>query len=105
VIDTFLAGTGELADPTALASLRVGARLGLQVGRTPTWKAGGRSIVEVRAEDGRALGYLPPGDAEAVADLLDRGATATARVRGLVPAFQRSRVQLVVELAGAGDGA
>jgi hypothetical protein len=102
VIDTFLAGTGEMADPAALTSLRIGARLGLRLGRAAR-RGGGRALVEVHAEDGRALGYLPTGDAEAVAGLLDAGASATARVRGMVPAFQRQRVQLVVELAGTGD--
>lgn len=101
-MDTFLAGTGELADPKALTSLRIGARLGLRLGRA-TRMGGGRSIVEVHAEDGRALGYLPTGDAEAVAGLLDAGVSATARVRGMVPAFQRSRVQLVVELTCTSD--
>jgi hypothetical protein len=97
VIGTFLAGTGELADPGALTSLQVGARLSLRVGRRPRLGQGGRSVVEVRAEDGRALGYLPSGDAEFVADLLGTGTSAMARVSGMVPGFQRPRVQLVVE--------
>ena len=82
--------------------MRVGARLRLRLGRA-TRIGGGRSIVEVQAEDGRALGYLPPGDAEAVADLLGTGASATARVQGLVPAFRRRRVQLLIELAHTGS--
>jgi hypothetical protein len=102
VIDTFLAGTGELADPAALSTLRVGARVGLRLGR-PGRPGTPRHLVEVRTEDGRALGYLPPGDAETVAGLLAGGAAATARVRGLVPAFQRPRIQLVVELACTGS--
>jgi hypothetical protein len=102
MIHTFLAGSGEMADAAALASLHVGARLGLRLGRTPT-RTGSRSIVEVRALDGRTLGYLPPGDAEAVAGVLASGSTVSARVRGLVPAFQRPRVQLVVDLGDGGE--
>ncbi len=42
----------------------------------------------MQTEDGRTLGYLLPGDAEVVADLLSTGAAATARVIGMVSAFQ-----------------
>ncbi|MCB4820565.1 hypothetical protein [Roseicella aerolata] len=104
MIGTFLAGTGELADPGALTSLQVGARLALRLGRRPRLGQGGRSLVEVQAEDGRALGYLPSGDAEFVADMLGTGASATARVSGMVPGLQRPRVQLVVEFTGGAGG-
>jgi hypothetical protein len=89
VMETYLAGIGELADPAALARLRVGARLDL------------RRRVEVRAPDGRPLGYLPPGEAQAVAELMEAGAPAVARVTAVVPAFRRwPRVHLRVSVGG-----
>jgi hypothetical protein len=91
VMETYLAGIGELADPAALARLRVGARLDLRR----------RRRVEVRAPDGRPLGYLPPGEAQAVAALMEAGAPAVARVTAVVPAFRRwPRVHLRVSVYG-----
>jgi hypothetical protein len=91
VIDSFLLGTGTIRkDAVSLEWLHVGARLHL--------RPKGRSRIEVRAPDGRALGWLPPEDAQAVTELMDEGAVATARVRGLIPAFGRSRVQLAIEV-------
>jgi hypothetical protein len=100
MLQSFLAGTGELADPRALASLQIGASLSLQRGRAAS-RFGGRSRIEVRTPEGRALGYLPPDDEQVLASLLDAGASATVRVCGLVPAFQRSRVQLEIEVVPA----
>ncbi len=97
MIDTYLLGTGEASDPTALAALCAGTRLDLRPGR---WRR-----VEARAPDGRTLGYLPPDDALAVTPLLEVGAPAVARVTAVVPAFRRARVQLAIEVepAAAGD--
>jgi len=103
MIDTFLLGASGLAadDARAFDCLHVGARLDVRRGapghmpRQPNEPSG---RLEVRAADGRALGYLPPDDTQAVAALLDAGARATARVTGLVPAFQRLRVQLEIEV-------
>ena len=100
MLHSFLAGTGELADLGVLASLQVGALLSLQPGRAAP-RFGGRSRLEVRTLDGHALGYLPPDDGELLASLLDAGTSASVRVRGLVPAFQRPRVQLEIELVPA----
>ncbi len=92
---TYLLGAGEpSADPTSAASLHVGARLLLRRGGVV------RSRVEVRAPDGRLIGRLPADDADAVAELLDAGVLATARVAALVPAFRRQRVQLAIEVEG-----
>ncbi|MBX6743881.1 MAG: hypothetical protein IRY87_17740 [Acetobacteraceae bacterium] len=103
MIDTYLLGTGALAADAAGAPdcLHVGARLDVRRTRFcqgPSRPIGPAGRLEVRAPDGRALGYLPPDDTRAVAELLDAGARATARVTGLVPAFQRLRVQLEIEV-------
>ncbi len=99
MIDTYLLGIGDAADPAAaLAALSAGARLDLRPGR---WRR-----IEACAPDGRTLGHLPPDDALAVASLLEAGAPAVARVKAVVPAFRRPRVQLAIEVgaAAAGDG-
>jgi|SRR4051794_21318106 len=102
--ETFLAGSGELADPAVLAALRIGACLDLQRSNA-RGQAGGPRRIEVRVSDGSVVGYLPSEDSQSVADLLDAGVSVTARVRGFVPAFQRSRVQLTVGSATeTGDG-
>lgn len=44
------------------------------------------------------------GDADAVAGLLEVGGSATARVSGMMPAFRRQRVQLVVEIGHTTGG-
>lgn len=103
MIDTYLLGASGLAadDAGALGCLHVGARLDVRrggPGQTPRRAVGPLSALEVRAPDGRALGYLPPDDSRAVAALLDAGARATARVTALVPAFRRLRVQLEIEV-------
>jgi len=90
MIDSYLLGA-QADDPMAPSWLRVGAHLDLQ--------PKGRSQVEVRAPDGRAVGWLPPEDARTVVELMGTGTPVTARVRGVVPAFQRSRVQLAIEAA------
>jgi len=100
MLHSFLAGTGELADLGVLASLQVGALLTIRPGRAAP-RFGGRSRLEVRTPDGHALGYLPPEDGEVLASLLDAGASAIVRVRGLVPAFQRPRVQLEIRVVPA----
>lgn len=91
MIESFLLGTGATdLDPMSLDAVRVGARLDL--------RPSNRSRVEVHAPDGRRLGWLPSEDAQMVLHLIDTGARTSARVRGLVPAFQRSRVQLTIEV-------
>ena len=91
MIESFLLYSGTtVRDPMFLASMRVGARLNLQ--------PDGRSRVEVRTPDGHPLGWLPPDDAQMVADLIDQGALTRARVRGLIPAYGRSRVQIAIEI-------
>jgi hypothetical protein len=91
MIDSFLLGAGSTGrDPMSLDAIHVGAHLDL--------RAQGRSRVEVRAPDGRPLGWLPSEDAQMITDLIDKGAVTTARVRGLIPAFGRSRVQLAIEV-------
>jgi hypothetical protein len=100
MLHSFLAGTGELGDPGVLSSLRIGAPLALQRGRAAA-RFGGRSRIEVRTPEGRALGYLPPDDEQLLASLLDAGASCMVRVRGLVPAFQRPRVQLEIRILPA----
>ena len=100
VTDTYLLGIGEVAEPAALLSLRAGDRLELRRARAKA--AGrGRSRIEVRRADGRALGYLPPEDAGPVEELWAAGAAAWARVTALVPAFQRPRVLLRIEPGAA----
>jgi hypothetical protein len=103
MIDTYLLGASGLAaeEAGALGCLQVGARLDVRrggSGQALRRSGGPLSQLEVRAPDGRALGYLPPDDTRTVAALLDAGARATARVTALVPAFQRLRVQLEIEV-------
>ncbi|WP_159350286.1 hypothetical protein [Roseomonas harenae] len=91
MIESFLLGTGSIGwDPVSLSWLRVGACLDL----CPR----GRSRVEVRSPDGRPLGWLPSEDAQAITGLIHSGAVRTARVRGVIPAFGRARVQLAIEV-------
>ena len=99
LIGSYLLGTGEVAKPTALTALHAGARLALRRCRSKPGR--GRHRVEVCWPDGRALGYLPPEDAEVVEALLDAGEAASARVTALVPGLQRSRVLLEIEAAEA----
>jgi hypothetical protein len=91
VFDSFLLGAGALAeDSSALKRLSAGSRLGL--------RPKGPNRVEVLAPEGRPIGLLPAEDAEVVVDLMKGGAAATARVRALVPAFRRPRVQLSIQV-------
>jgi hypothetical protein len=102
---TYLLGFAKLCDdpgddPASLEWLRVGAHLPLR--RRPRAAASGAGgqgrFVEVRAPDGRPLGYLPPDDALGIAELLDAGVSVTARISAIVPAFRRPRVQLAIEV-------
>jgi hypothetical protein len=91
VLDSFLLGAAALADDSgALERLSAGSHLEL---RPKGW-----SRVEVLASEGHPIGLLPPEDAEVVVDLMHGGAVPTARVRALVPAFRRPRVQLSIEV-------
>jgi len=103
---TYLLGLGELDDdPEAHAWICVGSRLVLRHRPHTASRTGSSCLqVEVSAPDGRPLGYLPPDDACAVAELLDAGLSAVARVSALVPAFRRQRVQLAIEVGQANGG-
>jgi hypothetical protein len=78
----------------SLAAIRVGACLNLH--------PNGRRRVEVRTPDGHPLGWLPSDDAQIITGLIDGGAVTTARVRGLIPAYGRSRVQIAIEIQPRG---
>ena len=99
---TYLAGLGDtVAGQSGLDWLQVGARLPLRRVPPASPRRRGRtwhSEVEVQAPDGRALGYLPPGDSEAVAEVIDAGLPATARVTALIPTRHRPRVHIRVEV-------
>jgi hypothetical protein len=97
---TYLLGLGELGnDPESHAWICVGSRLVLRRRpHTASGTGGSCQQVEVSAPDGRPLGYLPPDDACSVAQFLDTGMPAIARVSALVPAFRRQRVQLAIEV-------
>jgi hypothetical protein len=99
MLDTYLLGINGLGagDPQAFAWLRAGTHLAIRRGEPSNTGEGGRRL-EVCAPDGRALGYLPPEDARLVAELLEAGAAVKARVKGLVPAFWRPRVQIEIEV-------
>ncbi|MCK8785184.1 hypothetical protein M0638_12395 [Roseomonas sp. NAR14] len=97
VIQTYLAGMGELADLTALAGLRLGSPLELRC--APARGSRARRIY-VHATDGRVLGFLPPDDAASLPILLDQGASATASITAMVPAFMRPRLQIEVRVTG-----
>ncbi|MCI0755613.1 hypothetical protein [Teichococcus vastitatis] len=91
MIQSFLLHSSTTAlDPMALDAIRVGACLNLQ--------PNGRSRVEVRTPDGSPLGWLPSDDAQMVIGLIDSGALTTARVRGLIPAYGRPRVQIAIQI-------
>jgi hypothetical protein len=91
MIQSFLLHSGTaVREPMSLAAIRVGACLNLQ----PT----GRSRVEVCTPDGHPLGWLPSEDARMVTGLINSGAVTTVRVRGLIPAYGRSRVQIAIEI-------
>jgi len=105
---TYLAGLGDTAlGHSSLDWLRVGTCLPLRrvprtLGRCQvrTW----HSKVEVQTPDGRALGYLPSYDSEAVAEAIDAGMPAMARVTALVPSQHRPRVHLAIEVGRTTDG-
>ncbi|MFC7739283.1 HIRAN domain-containing protein [Roseomonas sp. GCM10028921] len=96
MIESFLLYSGTtVRDPMFLDAMRVGAQLNLQ--------PYGRSRVEVRTTDGHPLGWLPSEDAQMVSDLIDKGALTRARVRGLIPTYGRSRVQIAIEIQPRGS--
>ncbi|MCB4825403.1 hypothetical protein [Roseicella aerolata] len=107
MIDTYLLGAGGLErDPSLAPWLRAGTRLDLwRDGQSLTSGTVSRSPrpsrLEIRTRDGQLLGRLPPDEAQEVSDFMDAGASATVWVRGVVPAFRRPRVQLVIELGAA----
>jgi hypothetical protein len=93
LLQTYLAGIGEMADPAALATLRAGAWVRLHATHDGT---GGRcSRVEVCTADGRPLGRLPAEDVLALPAWLK--GTAVAQVTAMVPSPRRwPRIQLAV---------
>jgi hypothetical protein len=105
---TYLAGLGDTAlGQSSLDWLRVGVRLPLRrVPRTPGRRQAriGHGAVEVQAPDGRLLGFLPSHDSAAVAEAIDAGLRATARVTALVPSRHRPRVHLAIEVGRAAAG-
>ena len=99
---TYLAGLGDTAlGQGSLDWLRVGTALPLRRASGTPGRRQGRGwhgAVEVQAPDGRLLGFLPFSDNEAVADAIDAGLPATARVTALVPSRHRPRVHLAIEV-------
>jgi hypothetical protein len=99
---TYLAGLGDTAlGQSSLDWLRVGTCLPLRrVLDTPGRRQGRNwhSAVEVQAPDGRLLGFLPFSDSEAVANAIDAGLPAAARVTALMPSRHRPRVHLAIEV-------
>ena len=94
VLRSFIAGMGERAALQDLAGLRIGAQLTLRRAAKPSR---GCSI-EIMAAGGGPLGWLPREDEqvlEAVGADLD---TTPVRVIGIVPAFQRPRIQIELVL-------
>ena len=97
-LQSFISGLGEKAQPEDLAQLRIGAVLRLR--RAPRPSRG--CTLEIIAPSGRSLGWLPREEEEALGPLADRVETIDVRVTGIVPAFQRPRVQIGLLLpAGA----
>jgi hypothetical protein len=107
MIDTYLLGAAGLdQDPASTPWLRAGTclelrRNGPQAAFSASSRTQGPSRLEVRTRDGRMLGHLPPDEAQEVAELLKAGGSARVHVRGVVPAFRRPRVQLVIEVEAA----
>jgi hypothetical protein len=94
LLHSFISGIGERAAPEDLAGLRIGLPLRLRRAARPSRGC----ALEILAPSGRPLGWLPREDA-AVLEALDCVPDAAAvRVSGIVPAFQRPRVQIVIEL-------
>ncbi|TDG27438.1 hypothetical protein [Paracraurococcus ruber] len=98
---SFISGIGERAAIEDLAGLRIGTPLRLRRSRRPTR---GCSFEVVTAE-GRPLGWLPREDEDALEAYGQNPEAAEVRVTGIVPAFQRPRVQIELawpETAAAG---
>jgi hypothetical protein len=105
---TYLAGLADTAlGQSSLDWLRIGTFLPLRRVPGTAGRRQGRSwhsAVEVQAPDGRLLGFLPFSDSEAVADAIDAGLPATARVTALVPSRHRPRVHLAIEVGRVAAG-
>jgi hypothetical protein len=93
-LHSFISGIGERAAPEDLAQLRIGAPLRLRRAKRPSRGC----AVEILGLSSRPIGWLPRED-EAVLEALGLDPTVTAvRVAAIVPAFQRPRVQIEIEL-------
>lgn len=93
-LDSFISGMGEKAAPEDLARLRTGMALRLRRARRPSRGC----AIEVVLPEGGALGWLPREDEAVLAAVGLDPATAAVRVAGIVPAFQRPRVQIEILL-------
>ena len=94
LLRSFIGGMGETAKTEDLARLRIGTPLSLRRAARPRHGC----TIEIMAVGGGALGWLPREDEEV---LIASGAdlkTTAARIIGIVPAFQRPRIQIEVEL-------
>lgn len=89
-LHSFISGIGERAAPADLEELRIGAPLRLRRASRPSRGCS----VEVLTREGRPLGWLPREDEAALDALCPDPADAEVRVVGIVPAFQRPRVQI-----------
>lgn len=94
---SFISGMGERATLEDLTQLRIGTTLRLRRAARPSRGC----AVEILTETGKPLGWLPREDEVALATLCADVAALPARVAGIVPAFQRPRVQVEILLPGA----
>ena len=94
MLRSFIAGMGEAAKMEDLARLRIGAALGLRRAARPHRGC----AIEIMALGGGPLGWLPREDEEVLVATGADLATTTVRVIGIVPAFQRPRIQIEVSL-------
>jgi hypothetical protein len=93
-LHSFITGMGERAAVEDLARLRIAAPLRLQRAKRPSR---GCSL-EILTPEGQPLGWLPREDETALEMLGLDPVDLTVRVAGIVPAFQRPRVQIAILL-------
>ena len=92
---TYVAGTGHHADPKAVARLRPGEAVVLR--REPENGYDARAV-SVWTGQGEKLGYVPRIDNQALANLIDAGLLAVARVQAISPGGVRPEFRLEVHL-------
>lgn len=94
LLHSFISGMGERAALADLARLRIGMLLRLRRAARPNRGCS----VEVLTAESRPLGWLPRED-EAGLGLLGPDLDGVpVRVTGIIPAFQRPRVQIEIAL-------